>query len=233
MGVMGLIPFHRFAITLKRSHGFATLKMLARLFRCASSSLVVARRSLRVPAPSVPVRVATRSFFLPLGLNVLSAVLIIELAFFFATDFSHFQLRVIWLSPACRSTFSTHVAPLLFSSALLRRIDRDIIAVWIHDSWFSFWCNRRLKPMISLILFETQNESAFQKVESRIAELTAAKDFGAELSWNTNRLDVLILRRSDLQAEREKEVQACMAVEAKKIADQAEYRMEFSDSLCL
>ena len=86
-------------------------------------------------------------FFCRSVLNVLSAVLIIEPAFFFALPLlSHFQSRVVWLSPACRSTFSTHVAPLLFSSALLRRIDRDIVAVWIHDSWFSFCCMHSSTP---------------------------------------------------------------------------------------
>jgi hypothetical protein len=88
-------------------------------------------------------------------LIVISVELIIERAFFFAIDFFHFQSHLVWLSPACRSTFSTHVAPLLFSSALLRRIERDIVAVWIRNSWFSFcsmhWSTSEANEFISYV----------------------------------------------------------------------------------
>jgi hypothetical protein len=85
--------------------------------------------------------------------------------------------------------------------------------------------HRRRVPIDSLFLIAFQNESAIENAETRIVELKAAKDFGAELSWSQD-LRELFVRRSALQLERENEVTACMAAEAKKIADQAEYGTE-------
>ena len=114
-------------------------KMLARLVRSVAFSLAVARRSPNIRALCVPVRVDASSFccflfsarssecsFCPISAPPLfneSACVLSAL---------RFQSRVVvFLSPAGRSLFSTRVAPLL-SSARLRRIDKDITAVWMH-----------------------------------------------------------------------------------------------------
>jgi hypothetical protein len=155
MGVMGLIP----SIDSPSPSSALTALRPGRCSR-AYSAVHHLRWSLRV-VRCVPRRrvfryaMATRPFFCRSFLNVISVELIIERAFFFAIDFFHFQSHLVWLSPACRSTFSTHVAPLLFSSALLRRIERDIVAVWIHDSWVSFcsmhWSTSETNEFISYV----------------------------------------------------------------------------------
>jgi hypothetical protein len=87
--------------------------------------------------------------------------------------------------------------------------------------------HRRLVPIDSLFLIAFQNESAIENAETRIVELKAAKDFGAELSWSQD-LRELLVRRSALQLERENEVKACIAIEVKYRAEFYSFRVSLS-----